>query len=117
MNSLRDSDQEILKFAETIRVDVIEGSNNNSWEQHSKHMPETTKQNKEIREDVERQWKEIAYLSGFSQEAESIGIIRKKNSITICWKQTSTVTEDEYLLTIRLEEIDGEIKQVSALLD
>ena len=117
MNLSKESDIEILKIAEPIRVDVIEGSNKNSWEQHSRHMPESVIQNEEIKKDVERQWREVEYLSALSPEAEPIGIIRKRSSVTVCWKQTSTVTEDEYLLKIQLEEIDGQIMQVSAILD
>ena len=117
MNFSKESDEEILRIAEPIRVDVIEGSNNNSWEQHSRHMPESVIQNEEIKKDVERQWREVEYLSALSPEAESIGIIRKKNSVIVCWKQTSTVTEDEHLVKIQLEEIDGKIKLVSAFLD
>ena len=113
----KQSDEEILKIAEPMRQDVIDGSNNNSWTQHTKHMPETIIQNEEIRKDVERQWREVDYLSALSREAEFIAIIRKKDSVTVCWKQSSTLSDDEYLLKIRLEEIDGEIKQVSALLD
>ncbi len=117
MNLSRQSDEEILKIAEPIRQDVIDGSNNNSWEQHSKHMPEEVIQNEEIRRDVKRQWREVDYLSALSREAGFIGIFRKRDSVTVCWKQTSTLSDDEYLLKIRLEEIDGRIKQVSALLD
>lgn len=113
----RESDEEILKIAEPIRQDVIDGSNNHSWEQHTKHMPESIIQNEDIQKDVERQWREVDYLSALSREAEFIAIFRKRDSVTVCWKQTSTLSDDEYLLKIRLEEIDGEIKQVSAILD
>lgn len=117
MNLAMKSDEEILKIAGSIRQDVIDGSNNNSWEQHSRHMPERIRDDQEIRKDVERQWREIDYLSALSPQAEFMGILRKKNSVTVCWKQTSTLSDDEYLLKIRLEEIDSEIKQVEVLLD
>ncbi len=111
------TNDEIIKIAEPIRMDVVEGSNKKSWEQHSRHMPEKIIQDEEIKKNVERQWREVAYLSTLSVEAELIGIIRKQESVTVCWKQFSTASKDEYLLKIRLEEIDGQIKQVSALLD
>ena len=111
------TDEEILKIAEPIRQDVIDGSNSKSWEQHSKHMPLKVIENDEIKKDVERQWREVDYLSALSSESELVAIIRKKDSITVCWKQTSTLSSDEYLLKIRLVEIDGEVKQIMAHLD
>ena len=121
MRTLGLSDSDILKIADPIRQDVIDGSNSKDWRVHSRNLPRHVIENIKVKEDVERQWREDEAASSprtsLSRESEYLGIIRKEERIGVLWKQTSTRSDEEYLLTIVLKEIDGEIKQVGALLD
>lgn len=121
MKILNMSDSEILKIAEPIRQDVIDGSNSKDWGLHSRNLPTHIIENNVIKEDVERQWREDESASSprtsLSRESNYLGIIRKQEMVEVLWKQKSTKSDEEYLLKVVLKEIDGEIKQVGALLD
>ena len=121
MKLLSMSDSEILKIADPVRQDVIDGSNSKNWELHSRNFPADVIKNEDIRKDVERQWQEDESVSSprtaLSRDSHYLGIIRKKDMVGVLWKQTSTKSEEEYLLKILLKEIDGEIKQAGASLD
>ena len=115
------SDLEIKEIAEPIRRDVIDGSNSQNWALHSRNMPSNIIENEHIQRDVEKQWREdesaASPRTSLARESLYMGIIRKKKTVSIIWKQTSTKSDEEYLLSIVLKEIDGEIKQVGATLD
>ena len=121
MKILTMSDAEILKIADPIRQDVIDGSNSRDWELHARNLPAHVIENEEIRKDVERQWREDEAVSSsrtsLSRESEYLGIIRKDEMVGVLWKQKSTKSKEEHLLRIILKEIDGEIKQAGAWLD
>ena len=65
---------------------------------------------------MERQWREDAHCSSLSRESEYLAVIRHKDTISVLWKQKSTVSDEKYLLRIILKKNDGELKQVGAWL-
>lgn len=114
------SDSEILKIADPIRQDVIDGANAKDWKLHSRNLPMDVIENDEIRKDVERQWREAETASSpctaISRDSKFLGIIRKNEFIDVLWKQKNTKSDEEHVLRIVLKDIDGELKQVGALL-
>lgn len=121
MKLLSMSDSEIVNIADPIRQDVIDGSNSKDWKLHSRNLPAHVIENENIKKDVERQWQQDESVSSprtsLSRESHYLGIIRKKDMVGVLWKQTSTKSDEEYLLKILLKEVDGEIKQAGAWLD
>jgi len=121
MKLLDMSDAEIKDFADPIRQDVIDGSNNKDWELHSRNLPLRIIKDEDIQRDVEKQWRDDESASSprtsLARESEYLGVVRKNDIVAVLWKQTSTLSNDEYLLKILLKELDGEIKQAGALLD
>jgi len=111
------TDAQIRDVARPILLDTIIGANNKDWVQFSKHMPKEEASDTEIKEDVERQWDEDEYLTKFSDEAEFLAVIRKSDVVVVLWKLTSSVTDDEYLERLYLEEQDGVIYQVGIWTD
>ena len=114
------SDSEILKIADPIRQDVIDGANAKDWKLHSRNLPIDVIENDEIRKDVERQWREAETASSpctaISRESKFLGIIRKNEFVDVLWKQKNTKSDEEHVLRIVLKDIDGELKQIGALL-
>lgn len=114
------TDSDILKIADPIRQDVIDGANAKDWKLYSRNLPKDVIENEEIRKDVERQWHEAETASSpctaISREARFIGIIRKNDFIDVLWKQKNTKSDEEHVLRIVLKDIDGELKQFGALL-
>ena len=111
------TDSQIRELAAPILNDTIIGANNKDWIQFSKNMHKEQSSNLEIKEDVERQWEEDEYLTKFSDKAEFLGVIRKSDEVVVLWKLTSSVTKDEYLERLYLEEKDGVIFQVGIWTD
>ena len=117
MALLNMTDTEIRDLAAPILRDTIIGANNKDWALFSKHMPREDSCNAEIKEDVERQWEEDEYLTKFSEQATFLAVIRKSKVVVVLWKLTSTVTDDEYLERLYLEEKEGVIFQVGIWTD
>ena len=106
------SDSKILEIAEPILKDTIVGARNNDWALFSKHMPIEDSSSLEIREDVERQWKEDPYLTAFEDNYVFLGVVRKTDGVLVIWRITSSLSEDEYLEQLHLEEEeDGRVIQ------
>lgn len=115
------SDSEILEIAEPVRQDVIDGSNRKDWALHARNLPAHVIENDDIKKNVEKQWREdeaaLSPRTSLRRESEYLGVIRKKEVISVLWKQKSTLSDEEYLLKIVLKEINSELKQVGAWLD
>lgn len=114
------SDSEILEIADPIRQVLIYGANARYWKLHSKILPLDAIDNDEIRKAVERQWREDETASSpctaISRESEYLGIIRKNETIEVCWKQRNTKPGEEHMLKMILKDIDVELKQAGAWL-
>ena len=111
------TDQQVYEIAKPILLDTIYGANNKDWVQFSKHMPENHASDAESRTDVERQWDEDEYLTRFTDNPEFLAVIRKRDYITVLWKLTTSLSEDEYLERLVLEEKNEKIYQVGIWTD
>ncbi len=111
------SDREISEIAKPILLDTICGANNKDWVQFSKHMLKKTSSDLKIRKDVERQWEEDEYLTKFTDKPKFLGVIRKKEYVTVLWRLTATTTDDEYLERLMLEDKNGKIFQIGIWTD
>jgi len=117
MSLLEKSDSQIRELAEPILLDTIIGANNKDWQQFSKHMPPEHASDIESKEDVERQWEEDDYLTKFSEEFEFLAVIRKPDVVVVLWRLTTTLSDEQYLERLYLEERDGVIYQVGIWTD
>jgi len=105
------SNSEILKIAESMWDDIVEGANTKNWHLFSKYMPASDVTD-EARENVENQWQQVPLLTSLSKHREFINILRRSNSVLVLWKQWSTTEEGEFLAMLNLKIIDAEIKSV-----
>jgi len=117
MRLMEMTDRDIYEIAKPILLDTIYGANNKDWIQFSKHMPVEHSSDLENRRDVERQWNEDEYLTRYTDKPEFLGVIRKKEYVTVLWKLTTTTTDEEYLERLILEEINDKIYQVGIWTD
>jgi len=111
------TDEEICKIAKPILLDTIYGANNKDWVQFSKHMPEKHSSDLENREDVERQWDEDEYLTKYTDKPEFLGVIRKKECVVVLWKLRTTISDEEYLERLILEQKNKKIYQIGIWTD
>jgi len=111
MDILTKSDTEILKIAEPIWDDIIKGANAKNWDLFSKYMPEEER-NAEAKKDVEQQWEQQPVLTSLSSSKEFIGILKRKDAVTVLWKHLSTADGGEYLGMLNLQSINSEIKSI-----
>jgi len=109
MGILNKSDSEILKIAEPMWDDIVEGGNTKNWELFSKYMPASDATD-EAKKDVETQWESNSLLTSLSLNREFISILRRGDSVLILWKQCSTKEDGEYLAMLNLKCIDSEVK-------
>jgi hypothetical protein len=111
MNILTKSDSEILNVAEPIWDDIVKGASNKNWELFSKYMPENDKTD-EAKKNVEEQWKQVPLLTTLTNKKEFVGILRRKDSVLVLWKQWSTKEVGEFLGMLNLQSIGSEIKSI-----
>jgi len=111
MNILTKSDSEILSIAEPIWDDVVKGANKKNWDLFSKYMPESYK-SEEAKIDVEKQWEQTPLLSSLTEKKEFVGILRRKDSVLILWRQWSTKEDGEFLGMLSLQSIGTEVKSI-----
>jgi hypothetical protein len=111
MNILTKSDSEILNIAEPIWDDIVKGANDKNWDLFSKHMPGRDKTD-EAKQDVENQWEQVPLLTSLTAKKEFIGILRRKDSVLVLWRQWSTQEVGEFLGTLNLQSIGSEVKSI-----
>ncbi|MBA6231434.1 MULTISPECIES: hypothetical protein [unclassified Colwellia] len=111
MNILTKSNSEILNIAEPIWDDIVKGANGKNWDLFSKHMPETD-QTDEAKQDVENQWEQVPLLTSLTDKKEFVGILRRKDSVLVLWRQWSSKEDGEFLGTLNLQSINSEVKSI-----
>lgn len=117
MSLIEKSDQEICDLAKPILLDTIYGANNKDWVQFSKRMPERHSSDLESRKDVERQWDEDEYLTKYTDTPEFLGVIRKNEYVVVLWKLRTTISDEEYLERLILEEKNSKLYQIGIWTD
>ena len=115
MNLSRMSDNEILAVAEPIMRNLMEGSERID---HEKHTQDFTPRLKSIvtKQNLENQCKIYQAAWGCFAERAFVDIFRKKDSVTVIWKQKVTKVDDEFVALLTLVEREGRYLVDNAIL-
>ena len=116
MEFLKKSDDEIFKIADPLWIDLVKASNQQDYGSFTKNFSETMLIGAHEVE-IGKQWANNKFLSALTEAADPIGCLRRKEHVTIIYKQTSNDGEQfpgDYLgrLVIGLE--DEEVKVFGA---
>jgi hypothetical protein len=111
MNLLTKSDFDILKIAEPIWEVIVKGANEKSWDLFSKYMPESDKTD-DVKKEIEKQWEQDSLLTSLTDKKEFVGVLRRKDSVLVLWKQWSSKEEGEFLGMLNLQSMGSEVKSI-----
>lgn len=107
MEILKMSEEEIVKIANPIWDNLVEGSNSINYSVFSKDFSKKML-DAVPKEELERQRRDD--LDVISKERTFLGTLRKNSSVTILWKLTSATDKNEHLAKLTLGEEEGKIK-------
>ena len=113
MSFLDKSDEEIIKIADPIWLNLIKSSNIKDYGGFTKNF---SSQMFYGANEVElgKQWSNNKLLSSLTEGAQAFGCLRRGLFITVLYKQTSKSTSGEFLGRLVLGEEDGEVKVFGA---
>ena len=113
MSLLDKSDEEIIKIADLIWLNLIKSSNIKDYGGFTKNF---SSQMFYGANEVElgKQWSNNKLLSSLTEDAQAFGCLRRGLFITVLYKQTSKSTSGEFLGRLVLGEEDGEVKVFGA---
>ncbi len=100
------SDEEILAIAEPLMQNIIAGTTEVNYEKHTRDFTEDLK-GYVTKEAFEEQVALLQNKLGHFSEKKFVDIFRKKEKVSILWKQTLSKTEDEFMNELTLIEQDG----------
>ena len=109
MQLFEKDDEDILKIANPIWDNLVEGSNEMDYEKISKHF------SKKMLEDVDennlkKQWETNDVLSSLSTRREYLACLRRGRFVTVLWKQLSFKIQGDYLASLVLGTENEEVK-------
>ena len=110
------SDQEILKIADPLWENIVDGLNEKN---HAKVSRDFSKSMLEgvSEEFLDEQWKHNPVLTSLSKEKSFLGCLHRESKVTILWRQLSTRVSGEFLFRLTLTNEGGQIKVSGALID
>ncbi len=110
MNLLEKSDEEIIKIADPIWINLVRSSNIKDYGGFTKDF---SSQMLYGANEVElgKQWASNKLLTSLSEKNEVLGCIRRDNFITILYKQTSNTVPGEFLGRLVLG-VEGDMVKV-----
>ena len=113
MNLLEKSDDEIIKIANPIWLNLVKSSNIKDYGGFTKDF---SSQMLYGANEVElgKQWASNKLLTSLSEKQEFLGTIRRNQFITVLYKQTSQTMPGEFLGRLVLGEEDGLVKVFGA---
>ena len=113
MNLLKKSDDEIIKIANPIWLNLVKSSNIKDYGGFTKDF---SSQMLYGANEVElgKQWANNKLLTSLSEKQEFLGTIRRNQFITVLYKQTSQTMPGEFLGRLVLGEEDGLVKVFGA---
>ena len=113
MSLLKKSDEEIIKIADPIWVNLVKSSNIKDYGGFTKDL---SSQMLYGANEVElgKQWASNKLISSLSEDCKAIGCLRRDLYITVLYKQTSTHIPGDFLGRLVLGEEGGEIKVFGA---
>ena len=109
MSLLDKSDDEIIKIADPMWINLIKCSNIKDYGGFTRDF---SSQMLYGANEVElgKQWANNEVITNLKQENEFLGCIRRDGHVTVLFKQKSTISEGDYLGRLVLGAEDGEIK-------
>ena len=113
MSLLDKSDEEIIKIADLIWLNLIKSSNIKDYGGFTKNFSSQMFYGAN-EEELGKQWYNNKLLSSLTEGAQAFGCLRRGLFITVLYKQTSKSTSGEFLGRRVLGEEDGEVKVFGA---
>ena len=109
MNLIEKSDEEIIKIANPIWLNLVKSSNIKDYGGFTKDF---SSQMLYGANEVElgKQWASNKLLTSLSEKQEFLGCIRRAQFITVLYKQTSNTMPGEFLGRLVLGVEDGSVK-------
>ena len=100
------SDEQILEVVNPLMDNLMDGSRAID---HAKHTRDFTQRLRDIvtAERLEEMCKDYQQRIGFFEDRDVVGVFRRRNSIAVVWRQSSSKTDDEYVAEIVVVEKDG----------
>ena len=113
MSLLKKSDEEIIKIADPIWVNLVKSSNMKDYGGFTKDF---SSQMLYGANEVElgKQWASNELISNLSDDCKAFGCLRRGLYVSILYKQTSTKIPGEFLGRLVLGEEDGKVKVFGA---
>jgi hypothetical protein len=109
-------EEEILKIAEPMWENLIEGSNERDYAKISKQFSKKMLANVD-EVNMSHQWESSDILTSLSTRRELLGCLRRGRFVTVLWKQLSFKVQGDYLATLVLGVEDQEIKIFGATIN
>jgi hypothetical protein len=106
MELAQKSDEVILKAADRIMDDVIEGLNKADYEKHTRHFTPTMKRSlgkKQFAEVCRRYQEEWGQFT----TREVVSVFRRTSSVAVVWRQSSSKQPGELVVGLVLVESDA----------
>ena len=116
MEFLKKTDDAIFKIADPLWVDLVKASNQQDYGSFTKNFSETMLLGAHEVE-IGKQWVNNKLLSSLTEAADPIGCLRRKDYITVIYKQTSNDSGEfpgDYLGRLVLGLEDEEVKVFGA---
>jgi hypothetical protein len=109
MQLFEKDDEDILKIANPIWDNFVEGSNEMDYEKISKHFSKKMLEDAD-ESNLKKQWETNDVLSSLSTRRECLGSLRRGRFVTILWKQLSFKVQGDYLARLVLGTENEEVK-------
>ena len=113
MSLLDKSDEEIIKIADPIWINLVKSSNIKDYGAFTKDF---SSQMLYGANEVElgKQWANNELISSLSEDCKALGCLRRGQHVTILYKQTSTKIPGEFLGRLVLGDEGGLVKVFGA---
>ena len=109
MSLLDKSDEEILQIANPLWDDLIKYSNNKDYSGFTKNFSAQMLYGANEVE-IGKQWANNVLVTSLSNKKKFLGCLRRKNYVTVLYKQTSNKISGEFLGRLVLGVEDDKVK-------
>lgn len=109
MNIIENTDEEILKYADTFWLDLIKYSNNKNYGAFTRNFSSAMiLAANEV--EIGKQFARSELTKNLSKDSEYLGMIRRGEHVTVLYKQTNEKMDGEWLgrLVLGYEKIPNE---------
>lgn len=110
------TDNELIAIATPIMDNLMDGSTERDWAQHTRDFTDNARAGLPEAE-LMRQCDWYKSRHGDFTERELLGVTRHPDYVSVCWKQRVTKSTAEYLASLTLMEVDGEIRVPRVMVD